>query len=256
MGIQAGAALSCVEEKSSARVSGMRRESGEGGDIRTGTEPIRGGSFRVSRAGLNDRVWVRMSPSSPDFLPMLKTLMWHVCISLPCILVDVHPYVPLSGLISKVFFLDFWWATKTFRRNSFICRIVCMQSPIQPLRLLVPSNYPNCSPVLLDDFHVESDGGSFSSKYRTWENIQTATSLSSFLLRGEHSREVLVVEEFDLVAETKVCHKDSHSGLRNSQPHRSCWCTLPTSSELLRSGSKRLARFQARRRRSKSTPPV
>ncbi|XP_031372792.1 uncharacterized protein LOC116187912 [Punica granatum] len=192
MGIQAGAALSCVEEKSSARVSGMRRESGEGGDIRTGTEPIRGGSFRVSRAGLNDRVWVRMSPSSPDFLPMLKTLMWHVCISLPCILVDVHPYVPLSGLISKVFFLDLcelmllfcllvcfqelamarvklgsktdafqrqgqtcWWATKTFRRNSFICRIVCMQSPIQPLRLLVPSNYPNCSPVLLDDFHVE-----------------------------------------------------------------------------------------------------
>ncbi|OWM87302.1 hypothetical protein CDL15_Pgr022409 [Punica granatum] len=188
MGIQAGAALSCVEEKSSARVSGMRRESGEGGDIRTGTEPIRGGSFRVSRAGLNDRVWVRMSPSSPDFLPMLKTLMWHVCISLPCILVDVHPYVPLSGLISKVFFLDLY----------------------------------------------QSDGGSFSSKYRTWENIQTATSLSSFLLRGEHSREVLVVEEFDLVAETKVCHKDSHSGLRNSQPHRSCWCTLPTSSELLR----------------------
>ncbi|OWM87295.1 hypothetical protein CDL15_Pgr022402 [Punica granatum] len=98
-------------------------------------------------------------------------------------------------------------------------------SPIQPLRLLVPSNYPNCSPVLLDKFPVEvskeyedlsakaksrfsislrrlsqpmslkdiartwdncsravileyaeqSGGGSFSSKYGTWENIQTAT---------------------------------------------------------------------------------
>ncbi|XP_052724757.1 mediator of RNA polymerase II transcription subunit 15a isoform X2 [Vigna angularis] len=29
-------------------------------------------------------------------------------------------------------------------------------SPIQPLRLLVPANYPNCSPILLDKFPVES----------------------------------------------------------------------------------------------------
>ncbi|KAK4476686.1 hypothetical protein RD792_015846 [Penstemon davidsonii] len=93
-------------------------------------------------------------------------------------------------------------------------------SPIQPLRLLIPSNYPNCSPILLDKFPVEvskeyedlwiktksrfsislralaqpmslgemartwdicarsviseyaqrSGGGSFSSKYGTWEN--------------------------------------------------------------------------------------
>ncbi|BBN68564.1 Mediator of RNA polymerase II transcription subunit 15a, partial [Prunus dulcis] len=28
-------------------------------------------------------------------------------------------------------------------------------SPIQPLRLLVPMNYPNCSPILLDKFPVE-----------------------------------------------------------------------------------------------------
>ncbi|CAA3007575.1 Hypothetical predicted protein [Olea europaea subsp. europaea] len=28
-------------------------------------------------------------------------------------------------------------------------------SPIQPLRVLVPSNYPNCSPILLDKFPVE-----------------------------------------------------------------------------------------------------
>nr|KYP56775.1 hypothetical protein KK1_003022 [Cajanus cajan] len=96
-------------------------------------------------------------------------------------------------------------------------------SPIQPLRLLVPTNYPNCSPILLDKFPVESSkenedlsvkaksrfsislrslsqpmslgeiartwdvcartvisehaqqsgGGSFSSKYGTWENCLT-----------------------------------------------------------------------------------
>ncbi|CAL2262967.1 unnamed protein product [Prunus armeniaca] len=97
-------------------------------------------------------------------------------------------------------------------------------SPIQPLRLLVPSNYPNCSPILLDKFPVEvseeyedlsvkakskfsislrsisepmslgeiartwdvcacavisehaqqSGGGSFSSRYGTWENCLSA----------------------------------------------------------------------------------
>ncbi|XP_039052498.1 mediator of RNA polymerase II transcription subunit 15a-like isoform X2 [Hibiscus syriacus] len=97
-------------------------------------------------------------------------------------------------------------------------------SPIQPLRLLVPSNYPNCSPILLDKFPIEaskeyedlsvkaksrfsislrtlsqpmslgeiartwdvcaravisehaqqSGGGSFSSKYGTWENCSMA----------------------------------------------------------------------------------
>ncbi|XP_076959346.1 mediator of RNA polymerase II transcription subunit 15a-like [Bidens hawaiensis] len=29
--------------------------------------------------------------------------------------------------------------------------------PIQPLRLLVPANYPNCSPILLDKVHVEAN---------------------------------------------------------------------------------------------------
>ncbi|XP_062092604.1 mediator of RNA polymerase II transcription subunit 15a-like isoform X2 [Humulus lupulus] len=98
-------------------------------------------------------------------------------------------------------------------------------SPIQPLRLLVPTNYPNCSPILLDVFPVEvskeyedlsvkaksrfsislrtlsqpmslgamvrtwdvcaravisehaqkSGGGSFSSKYGTWETGLSAT---------------------------------------------------------------------------------
>ncbi|KAI4329374.1 hypothetical protein L6164_021644 [Bauhinia variegata] len=98
-------------------------------------------------------------------------------------------------------------------------------SPIQPLRLLVPTNYPNCSPILLDKFPVESSkenedlsmkaksrfsislrslsqpmslgeiartwdvcarvaiseyaqqsgGGSFSSKYGTWESLSAAS---------------------------------------------------------------------------------
>lgn len=30
-----------------------------------------------------------------------------------------------------------------------------LQSPIQPLRLLVPVNYPNCSPILLDKLPVD-----------------------------------------------------------------------------------------------------
>ncbi|GAB4827738.1 hypothetical protein Ancab_034624 [Ancistrocladus abbreviatus] len=97
-------------------------------------------------------------------------------------------------------------------------------SPIQPLRLLVPANYPNCSPILLDKFPVEASkeyedlsvkaksrfsislrtlsqpmslkeiartwddctraviseyaqqngGGTFSSKYGTWENCLSA----------------------------------------------------------------------------------
>ncbi|PKI66769.1 hypothetical protein CRG98_012775 [Punica granatum] len=53
----ARAALGCMEERSSARVSGMGKESGEEGDIWTRTDPILGGSFRVSRAGLKDRVF-------------------------------------------------------------------------------------------------------------------------------------------------------------------------------------------------------
>ncbi|XP_071733741.1 mediator of RNA polymerase II transcription subunit 15a-like isoform X2 [Rutidosis leptorrhynchoides] len=97
-------------------------------------------------------------------------------------------------------------------------------SPIQPLRLLVPANYPNCSPILLDKFPAEvskefedlslktksrfsislrslsqpmslkdiaktwdvcaraviseyaqqTGGGTFSSKYGTWENCLSA----------------------------------------------------------------------------------
>ncbi|CAH2080569.1 unnamed protein product [Thlaspi arvense] len=102
--------------------------------------------------------------------------------------------------------------------------VLLLSSPIQPLRLLVPANYPHCSPILLDKFPIEvskehedlsvkakskfstslrnlsqpmklediartwdvcaraviseyaqqSGGGSFSSKYGTWENCLSA----------------------------------------------------------------------------------
>jgi len=40
---------------------------------------------------------------------------------------------------------------------SALCYSVCLilQSPIQPLRLLIPANYPNCSPILLDKLPVD-----------------------------------------------------------------------------------------------------
>lgn len=37
----------------------------------------------------------------------------------------------------------------------FFSRFLVIQSPILPLRLLVPANYPKCSPVLLDKFPDE-----------------------------------------------------------------------------------------------------
>ncbi|XP_059653684.1 mediator of RNA polymerase II transcription subunit 15a-like [Cornus florida] len=49
-------------------------------------------------------------------------------------------------------------------------------SPIQPLRLLVPTNYPNCSPILLDKFLIET---------REYEDLSLkAKSKFSISLRG------------------------------------------------------------------------
>jgi PAX-interacting protein 1 len=39
--------------------------------------------------------------------------------------------------------------------SLYLFRFIHVQSPIQPLRLLVPTNYPSCSPILLDRFPVE-----------------------------------------------------------------------------------------------------
>ncbi|KAK1368184.1 Mediator of RNA polymerase II transcription subunit 15a [Heracleum sosnowskyi] len=53
-------------------------------------------------------------------------------------------------------------------------------SPIHPLRFLVPRNYPNCSPILLDKFPVEvriqEDGG---------EIVQVCSLASRFFTFGE-----------------------------------------------------------------------
>ncbi|GKC46078.1 hypothetical protein Tco_1063800 [Tanacetum coccineum] len=38
---------------------------------------------------------------------------------------------------------------------TYLHFIIDAQSPIQPLRLLIPANYPNCSPILLDKFLAE-----------------------------------------------------------------------------------------------------
>lgn len=39
--------------------------------------------------------------------------------------------------------------------SLYLFCFIHVQSPIQPLRLLVPTNYPDCSPILLDRFPVE-----------------------------------------------------------------------------------------------------
>ncbi|AES86535.1 putative coactivator CBP, KIX domain-containing protein [Medicago truncatula] len=60
------------------------------------------------------------------------------------------------------------WVHGTIVKCSFIpvslspslkSQYVSLQSPIQPLRLLVPPNYPNCSPIFIDKFPVESRKG-------------------------------------------------------------------------------------------------
>ena len=55
-------------------------------------------------------------------------------------------------------FFAFQKGIKSLLSSAFLCIYSCfheLQSPIQPLRLLVPTNYPNCSPILLDKFPVE-----------------------------------------------------------------------------------------------------
>ncbi|KAK8581288.1 hypothetical protein V6N12_071518 [Hibiscus sabdariffa] len=124
-----------------------------------------------------------------------------------------------EGTIVKCFF-----SAVALSSNLKAQYMSAQMSPIQPLRLLVPTNYPNCSPILLDKFPIESSkeyedlsvkaksrfsislrtlsqpmslgeiartwdvcaravfsehaqqsgGGSFSSKYGTWENCSMA----------------------------------------------------------------------------------
>lgn len=53
------------------------------------------------------------------------------------------------------------WMVKKLPVVALLCMLhehwllFFLQSPIMPLRLLVPANYPKCSPVLLDNLPVE-----------------------------------------------------------------------------------------------------
>ncbi|KAF7814409.1 mediator of RNA polymerase II transcription subunit 15a-like isoform X1 [Senna tora] len=62
-------------------------------------------------------------------------------------------------------------------------------SPIQPLRLLVPTNYPNCSPILLDKFPVETskENEDLSVKAKSRFSI-SLRSLSQPMTLGEIAR--------------------------------------------------------------------
>ncbi|KAF3795777.1 Mediator of RNA polymerase II transcription subunit 15a [Nymphaea thermarum] len=64
-----------------------------------------------------------------------------------------------------------------------------MQSPILPLRLLVPSNYPSCSPVLLDMQPIETgkEGDDLSAKARSMFSL-SVRSISHPMSLGDIAR--------------------------------------------------------------------
>ncbi|GAU27829.1 hypothetical protein TSUD_114090 [Trifolium subterraneum] len=80
-------------------------------------------------------------------------------------------------------------------------------SPIQPLRLLVPTNYPNCSPIFLDRFPVESsmENEDLSAK---------AKSKFSISLRGLSQPMSLkdVAKTWDVCARTVISEYAQQSG--------------------------------------------
>lgn len=80
-------------------------------------------------------------------------------------------------------------------------------SPIQPLWLLIPSNYPNCSPKLLDKFPVESSKESedLSAKVRSRFSM-SLRSLSQPMSLGEIAR------TWDVCARTVISEHAQRSG--------------------------------------------
>ncbi|XP_014499691.1 mediator of RNA polymerase II transcription subunit 15a isoform X1 [Vigna radiata var. radiata] len=80
-------------------------------------------------------------------------------------------------------------------------------SPIQPLRLLVPTNYPNCSPILLDKFPVESgkENEDLSVKAKSRFSI-SLRSLSQPMSLGEIAR------TWDVCARTVISEHAQQSG--------------------------------------------
>ncbi|KAL8108575.1 hypothetical protein AgCh_024882 [Apium graveolens] len=80
-------------------------------------------------------------------------------------------------------------------------------SPIQPLRLLVPRNYPNCSPILLDKFPVEvsKDYEDLSMKARSKFSI-SLRSLSQPMSIGE------IAKTWDICARAVISEYAQQSG--------------------------------------------
>ncbi|XP_028778373.1 mediator of RNA polymerase II transcription subunit 15a isoform X3 [Neltuma alba] len=80
-------------------------------------------------------------------------------------------------------------------------------SPIQPLWLLVPANYPNCSPKLLDKFPVESckESEDLSAKVKSRFGI-SLRSLSQPMSLGEIAR------TWDICARTVISEHAQQSG--------------------------------------------
>ncbi|OWM87308.1 hypothetical protein CDL15_Pgr022415 [Punica granatum] len=108
-------------------------------------------------------------------------------------------------------------------------------SPIQPLRLLVPSNYLNCSPVLLDKFPVEVS--------KEYEDL-SAKAKSRFSISLRRLSQLMSLKDiartWDNCSRAVILEYAEQSGGGSFSSNR----------------SKGLARFQAKRLRSKSAPPV
>ncbi|RDX58376.1 Mediator of RNA polymerase II transcription subunit 15a, partial [Mucuna pruriens] len=80
-------------------------------------------------------------------------------------------------------------------------------SPIQPLRLLVPANYPNCSPVLLDKFPVESSKENEDLSEKAKSRFSTSLrSLSQPMSLGEIAR------TWDVCARSVISEHAQRSG--------------------------------------------
>ncbi|CAL0332342.1 unnamed protein product [Lupinus luteus] len=80
-------------------------------------------------------------------------------------------------------------------------------SPIQPLRVLVPTSYPNCSPIFLDKFPVESskENEDLSMKARSRFSI-SLRSLSQPMSLG------VIARTWDTCARAVICEHAQKSG--------------------------------------------
>ncbi|GJQ97317.1 hypothetical protein Tco_0008456 [Tanacetum coccineum] len=116
----------------------------------------KGGDGTVCKCSFSD---VALSPN----LKSQYSLAQMVCVTL---LPGILCWILLANLIVIPAYLHF---------------IIDAQSPIQPLRLLIPVNYPNCSPILLDKFVAEvrytCEGTSISDQHAS--SHDNASKISS-----------------------------------------------------------------------------